>query len=65
MNEKIKEIARKCGINVDDTLPGGYPNEQVIVVEAFAQAIIRECATCSSDDKDVYRMYDHFDMIWR
>jgi hypothetical protein len=50
MNERIKELARKCGINVDDTFPGGFPNEQVSVVEQFAELIVRECIDQCDDN---------------
>lgn len=43
MNEKIKEICIKAGLNVDPNHLGGFPNEGLIVTENFAKLIIQEC----------------------
>lgn len=43
MNEKIKEIGEKVGLNMNPQHYGGFPNEEVLVAEAFAKAIIDEC----------------------
>lgn len=73
MNERIKEIARECKIDVD-MHPGGFPNEQALVVQDFADAIISECLSviakeeslvgsdwrCSDGVHISYKIADHF-----
>ena len=51
MNERIKEIARECKIDVD-MHPGGFPNEQALVVQDFAEAIIRECISVIEEARE-------------
>lgn len=58
MNERIREIARQCKITVD-MHPGGFPNEQALVVQDFAEAIIRVCA----DKVAGMVMRDKFDTV--
>ena len=44
MNPQIKAIAEKAGLYVEDQMPGGFPNEELLVAENFANLLIQECA---------------------
>ncbi len=50
MNENIRRIGRECGLYVEDQLPSGWPNENLIILETLAQEIAKECAKVSEDD---------------
>jgi hypothetical protein len=45
MNERILELMVKAGIKVDSLkmYPGGFPREDLLVLEDFAKLIIQEC----------------------
>jgi hypothetical protein len=43
MNERIKELGTLAGLYMESTMPGGFPNEQLINAERFAELIVREC----------------------
>ena len=43
MNERIRELARAAKIYAEDQHPGGFPNEDLLVVEDFAKSIVRNC----------------------
>ena len=45
MNERIQELMIEAGIDVDKlrTYPGGWPREDLTIIEDFAKLIIREC----------------------
>ena len=55
MNERIRELAEQAGFHFDE-----YNEVTQRKVELLAELIVRECAKCCSDDKDVYRMYERF-----
>ena len=46
MNEQIRELMAKAGIDVERLRmhPGGFPREDLLVLEDFAQLIVKECA---------------------
>ncbi len=44
MNEKIKALATKAGINTETNPAATFPNEGLIVTEDYANLIIAECA---------------------
>lgn len=44
MNERIKELGTRAGLYMESTMPGGFPNEQLINAERFAELIVEECA---------------------
>ena len=47
MNKRILELAKKAGIDVtalSGTYIGGFPREDMIVLNDFAELIIEECA---------------------
>ena len=44
MNNRINEIGTECGLFMEATHHGGFPNEGLLVANAFAINIIRECA---------------------
>ena len=46
MNERIKELAKQAGFDVKRLLepyPGGFPREDFLALESFAELIVREC----------------------
>ena len=46
MNENIKEIAEMSGIDIDALSkphPGGFPREDMLILNDFANSIIKEC----------------------
>jgi len=52
MNENIRRIGRECKLYVEDTLPSGWPNENLIVLETLAQEVAKECARIVTDAVD-------------
>ena len=51
MNERILELAEKAGFDVNRLLaphPGGFPREDFLALESFAQLIVKECADIAS-----------------
>ncbi len=52
MNENIRRIGREVGLYVEDTLPSGWPNENLIILETLAQEVARECARIVTDAVD-------------
>jgi hypothetical protein len=45
MNERILELMTEAGINVEALrmYPGGFPREDLLVLQDFAKLIIKEC----------------------
>jgi len=46
MNERIKELLEQAGFDVRRLLepyPGGFPREDMLALESFAELIVREC----------------------
>lgn len=49
MNERIRELGKSVGLYMENAHPGGFPNEELQVVEDFANLIIEECIkVCNS-----------------
>ena len=46
MNERILELMTKAGFDVEKLrmYPGGWPREDLLVLQDFAELIVRECA---------------------
>lgn len=47
MNERILELAEQAGFDVETLVrpyPGGFPREDMLALESFAQLIVEECA---------------------
>jgi hypothetical protein len=44
MNERIRELGRQVGFYMENMHPGGFPNENLLAIEKFAELIIQECA---------------------
>ena len=47
MNERIKELLGQAGFDVKRLLepyPGGFPREDFLALESFAELIVKECA---------------------
>jgi hypothetical protein len=46
MNERILELMAEAGIDVERLRmhPGGWPKEDLLVLEDFAKLIVKECA---------------------
>jgi hypothetical protein len=63
MNHRIREIAKDCGINVQDTLPGGWPNDQAVIVEEFARSIISECLAEVFDEVQYFSDFDKAEQV--
>lgn len=62
MNERIRELGRQVGFYMAPTHPGGFPNEDLLVIEKFAELIILECANIARrEDHDPYEcILSHF-----
>ena len=47
MNERILELMTKAGFDVEKLrmYPGGWPREDLLVLQDFAELIVRECAS--------------------
>jgi hypothetical protein len=46
MNERIRELAEQAGFDVEALVrpyPGGFPREDILALESFAELIIAEC----------------------
>jgi hypothetical protein len=45
MNERILKLMAEAGFDVEKlrTYPGGWPREDLLVLEDFAKLIVREC----------------------
>ena len=45
MNERILELMTKAGFDVEKLrmYPGGWPREDLLVLQDFAELIVREC----------------------
>ena len=45
MNERILELMTKAGYDVEKLrmYPGGWPREDLLVLQDFAELIVREC----------------------
>lgn len=63
MNERIKELGTRAGLYMESTMPGGFPNEQLINAEKFAELIIQECVDTILQDQDRYRKEYFADLI--
>ena len=52
MNERIQELAEQAGFDVKrlmEPYPGGFPREDILALERFAELIVRECASLAYD----------------
>jgi DNA primase len=51
MNERIKQLADKCGLTIDNNSPDATWKE----LEFFAEQIVQECADHINSSSDRYR----------
>jgi len=53
MNERIRELMVKAGFDVEKLriYPGGFPREDLLVLEDFAELIVRECAEVANKNR--------------
>jgi len=51
MNERIKELMAEAGIDVEKlrTYSGGWPREDLIILQDFAKLIVIECAKAADE----------------
>lgn len=52
MNERIRALAEQAGFDVKRLLaphPGGFPRDDFLALESFAELIVRECAEVSKN----------------
>ena len=51
MNERILELMTKAGFDVEKLrmYPGGWPREDLLVLQDFAELIVRECVSIVED----------------
>ena len=52
MNERIKELLAEAGFDVKRLLephPGGFPRDDILALESFAELIVRKCAKSADD----------------
>ena len=61
MNEHIQKLSNIWANRreLDEQLGITYTFSEK-ALEKFAELIVKKCAVCSSDDKDVRRMYEYF-----
>jgi hypothetical protein len=55
MNERFEELAEQAGFDVKRLLapyPGGFPREDLLALESFAELIVRECANLCQQEAD-------------
>lgn len=56
MNERFIEHAKNAGFDVERLMapyPGGFPREDMLALESFAESIIRQCvALCAKIEDD-------------
>ena len=52
MNERILELMTKAGFDVEKLrmYPGGWPREDLLVLQDFAELIVRECVQTLIDN---------------
>lgn len=45
MNERIRKLAVQAGFDIEQLkqYPGGFPREDLLLLESFAELIVREC----------------------
>jgi hypothetical protein len=46
VNERILELAEQAGFDVETLVrpyPGGFPREDMLALESFAELIVKEC----------------------
>jgi len=58
MNERILELMTKAGFDVEKLrmYPGGWPREDLLVLQDFAELIVRECANICFSEADGHRI---------
>jgi hypothetical protein len=51
MNERILKLMTEAGFDVEKLrmYPGGWPREDLLILEDFAQLIVKECAKRSEE----------------
>lgn len=63
MNNRIIELGKEAGLDMNNTMVGGFPNDSVLAARQFAELIIYECANVAADRDaiDIYeKILDHF-----
>ena len=65
MNERIQELMVKAGFDVERLrmYHGGFPREDLLVLEDFAKLIVRECAEIALVDGQSTGNFDTFNKI--
>ena len=61
MNERIRELAEQAGFDVETLVrpyPGGFPREDMLALESFAQLIVEECLTQVDKMRDAFEADD-------
>jgi hypothetical protein len=53
MNEKIKQLGKKAGLYMENQHPGGFPNEDLMIAENFAELIVRECISLFDGSREM------------
>lgn len=43
MNKRIKELAADAGFDTPAMYQGGFPNDETLAFQFFAESIVREC----------------------
>ena len=58
MNKRIKELAEQAGFDVKRLMamhPGGFPRDDFLALESFAELIVQECiAQCEKNSGHEY-----------
>jgi hypothetical protein len=60
MNQRIKELAEQAGFDVKRLLapyPGGFPREDFLALESFAELIVQECVNVLHE-KGMWSVHD-------
>lgn len=63
MNEqKLKDLAEQAGFDVKRLMaphPGGFPREDMMALESFAELIVKECMDLALSEQKRYAAFTH------
>ena len=62
MNERFKQLASQAGFDVKrlmEPYPGGFPRDDLLALESFAELIVRECAGIACEHMELNEGTDY------
>jgi hypothetical protein len=60
MNERIKELAKQAVLQTNEVFDQNGKDYSEIVMEKFAELIVRECADMVMNDENAFDIMKHF-----